>query len=128
EMQDVFWYIKEAIDAYFDRRPFQVTVRAGCIIGKKHEPRAHMHVIDAPIISIETDTSSFDTDFEDIDTGLPLPPQQMAAGSVKVADPDDLEVEEVEDDGSFEIDVDISAEAALDAFIDGKKRPTHLDD
>src|SRR5512139_995887 len=39
EMQDVFWYIKEAIDAYFDGRPFQVTVKAGCIIGKKQEPR-----------------------------------------------------------------------------------------
>ena len=35
EMQDVFWYIKEAIDAYFDGRPFQVTVKAGCIVGKK---------------------------------------------------------------------------------------------
>ncbi|HEY6040048.1 MAG TPA: methyltransferase domain-containing protein, partial [Kofleriaceae bacterium] len=35
EMQDVFWYIKEAIDAYFDGRPFQVTVKAGCLIGKK---------------------------------------------------------------------------------------------
>src|SRR5882724_5030421 len=39
EMQDVFWYIKEAIDAYFDGRPFQVTVKAGCLIGHKHEPR-----------------------------------------------------------------------------------------
>ena len=39
EMQDVFWYIKEAIDAYFDGRPFQVTVKAGCLIGTKVEPR-----------------------------------------------------------------------------------------
>ena len=39
EMQDVFWYIKEAIDAYFDGRPFQVTVKAGCLIGKKLKQR-----------------------------------------------------------------------------------------
>ena len=37
EMQDVFGYIKESIDAYFDGRPFQVTVKAGCLIGKKAE-------------------------------------------------------------------------------------------
>jgi len=35
EMQDVFWHIKEAIDAYFAGGPFQVTVRAGCLIGNK---------------------------------------------------------------------------------------------
>ena len=33
ELQDVFWYIKQAIDAYFDGRAFQVTVRAGCMRG-----------------------------------------------------------------------------------------------
>jgi ubiquinone/menaquinone biosynthesis C-methylase UbiE len=127
EMQDVFWYIKEAIDAYFVGRPFEVTVRAGCIIGKKHEPRAF--VAEPPMtLALDTDSISYDTEFEDIDTGLPLPPHKIAAGSVRVADPDDLEVEEVEDDGSFEVDVDVSAEAALDAFIEGKKRPTHLDD
>ena len=38
EMQDVFWFIKEAIDAYWGDRPFQVTVKAGCLIGKKLEP------------------------------------------------------------------------------------------
>lgn len=120
EMQDVFWYIKEAIDAYFDGRPFQVTVKAGCIVGRKHEPRA----IEPDILpAIEGDS-----DFDDLDTGLPRPPHEIAAGSVRVADPDDLEVEEVEDDGSFEIDVDVSAEHDLDAFIEGKKRPTHLDD
>jgi ubiquinone/menaquinone biosynthesis C-methylase UbiE len=35
EMQDVFWYIKQAIDAYFGGRPFELTVKAGCVIGKK---------------------------------------------------------------------------------------------
>jgi ubiquinone/menaquinone biosynthesis C-methylase UbiE len=38
EMQDVFWYIKEAIDAYFEGRAFQVTVKAACLIGTAPRP------------------------------------------------------------------------------------------
>ena len=40
ELQDVFWYIKEAIDAYFGDRAFEVTIRAGCLSGKKGEQAA----------------------------------------------------------------------------------------
>ena len=35
ELQDVFWYIKQAIDAYFEGRAFEVTVKAGCLRGTK---------------------------------------------------------------------------------------------
>jgi len=35
ELQDVFWYIKQAIDSYFGDRAFQVTVKAGCLRGLK---------------------------------------------------------------------------------------------
>jgi ubiquinone/menaquinone biosynthesis C-methylase UbiE len=132
EMQDVFWYIKEAIDAYYDGRPFQVTVKAGCLIGRKMDA-ASMPAIVEPVVLPEIEIGD-DSEFEeDIDTGLPLPPHQIAAGSVQMADPDDLQVEEIadvdDDDGSdFEIDVDSVAEQDLDAFIEGKKRPHHLDD
>jgi ubiquinone/menaquinone biosynthesis C-methylase UbiE len=130
EMQDVFWYIKEAIDAYFDRRPFQVTVKAGCLIGKKHEPRN----TDPDLASSGFDTTPLPkyemSSFEDLDTGLPLPPNKIATGSVKLADPDDLEVviEDAELGDEFSFDSDSAAEQALDAFIEGKKRPPHLDD
>ena len=40
EMQDIFWYIKEAIDAYFSGRAFEVTVRGTCLIGTKREASA----------------------------------------------------------------------------------------
>ncbi|HTM19974.1 MAG TPA: class I SAM-dependent methyltransferase [Kofleriaceae bacterium] len=40
EMQDVFWYIKEAIDAYFAGRAFQLTVKAGLIVGRVGPPVA----------------------------------------------------------------------------------------
>lgn len=137
EMQDVFWYIKEAIDAYFDGRPFQVTVKAGCLIGKKHEPRAA--VMDEIDISFDHDGGLIDTDLTsparldddlDIDTGLPLPPHKIAAGSVRVADAEELDVieEELVDGIAYELDPASPAEQALDAFIEGKKRPPHLDD
>ncbi len=35
EMQDIFWYIKEAIDAYFEGRAFAISVVAGCLVGRK---------------------------------------------------------------------------------------------
>lgn len=129
EMQDVFWYIKEAIDAYFEGRPFSVTVKAGCLIGKKVE-RVEMHTPppEMPeIIEIGDAYNYEDVTDDEIDTGLPLPPHKIAAGSVRVSDPDDFEIEEVPDDGSFEGQLDVNAEAELDAFIEGKKRPSHLD-
>jgi ubiquinone/menaquinone biosynthesis C-methylase UbiE len=40
EMQDVFWYIKEALDRYFGDRGFAVSVQAGCVRGVKPPPPA----------------------------------------------------------------------------------------
>ncbi len=37
DMQEVFWHIKNAIDAYFDGRAFHVTVKAGCLTGTRGE-------------------------------------------------------------------------------------------
>jgi len=136
EMQDIFWYIKEAIDAYFDGRPFQVTVKAGCIIGKKTDQIIAVSV-PPPLASIDLgdldeldETGRPNIDIEDVDTGLPLPPHRIAAGSVQMADPDDLEVEEIAegDVNDFDIDIDSPAEQELEAFIEGRKRPTHLDE
>ncbi len=132
EMQDVFWYIKEAIDAYFDGRPYSVTVKAGCIVGTKHAPRAQAPDHLAYEIGIVDGIGDLDPDLPTEDEGLPRPPQEMAAGSVNVVDADELGVmedldhdlgeivEEEADDGSIDIDID--------AFADGARRPSHLDD
>jgi ubiquinone/menaquinone biosynthesis C-methylase UbiE len=119
EMQDVFWYIKEAIDAYFDGRPFQVTVKAGCIVGKKAD------AVRAAMAEIELDDVT-----DEQDTDLPRPPHQIAAGSVRLPDvAEDVEVEEISAaDGDLVIDEESPEEQELDAFIEGKKRPAHLDD
>jgi arsenite methyltransferase len=45
QMQDAFWQLKTAIDAYFAGRPFAVTVHAGCVRGRKAtaaEARLHL--------------------------------------------------------------------------------------
>jgi ubiquinone/menaquinone biosynthesis C-methylase UbiE len=125
EMQDVFWYIKEAIDAYFDGRPFQVTVKAGCIIGTKTDAPTDPHLE----VQIEEMPYSINDDLDDVDTGLPRPPHQIALGSVQLDDADSLEVEEVSAaDDDVVIDEESVEEQELDAFIDGKKRPSHLED
>ena len=38
EMQEIFLLIKEAIDAYFGGRPFELTVKAGCLRGVRSGP------------------------------------------------------------------------------------------
>ena len=119
EMQDVFWYIKEAIDAYFNGRPFHVTVKAGCLIGKKVE--GPLLASDAGPDEVELDLdgpSVEELDALDVDTDLPRRPFKMAAGSVRV---DEVAEEDV-------IEEEASEEHDLDAFIEGKKRPSHLDE
>jgi ubiquinone/menaquinone biosynthesis C-methylase UbiE len=51
ELQDVFWYVKQAIDAYFGDRAFEVTVRAACLRGKKlaADDPARADVVSAPV-------------------------------------------------------------------------------
>lgn len=136
DMQDVFWYIKEAIDAYFAGRPFHVTVKAGLVIGTKpahaaidrsHDPGGGdgfaADVITTPVpLTIDTEDSPFD----DIETGLPWPPPGIADGSV-VDDRDDPAIAELAS-GDYALDEDSLAEQELDAFIEGKKRPQHLID
>ncbi|HEY1555461.1 MAG TPA: class I SAM-dependent methyltransferase [Kofleriaceae bacterium] len=131
EMQDVFWYIKEAIDAYFDGRPYQVRVSAGCLVGKKHDGRVTDHEMSEEIEIAPLDASMDDD--EEIDTGLPRPPHQIAAGSVRVEELNDeisdLEIVELDaSSGEVAIDEDSVEEQELDAFIEGKKRPSHLDE
>ena len=110
ELQDVFWYIKEAIDAYFGSRAYHVTIKAGCLIGHKMEPRA----VAPPSTRAELPNP-------------PTPPPHTADGSVKLG-ADILEMEEVDASSSdFEVVDGVSADVALDAFVDGKQRPAHLD-
>jgi ubiquinone/menaquinone biosynthesis C-methylase UbiE len=112
EMQDVFWYIKEAIDAYFGGRAFSVTIKAGCLIGRKFVQHAPVQ----PSARAELPNP-------------PTPPPHTADGSVKLGNPDIMEVEEIaasSTDFDFADSVGVSADVALDAFVDGKQRPAHL--
>ncbi|HVV88209.1 MAG TPA: class I SAM-dependent methyltransferase [Kofleriaceae bacterium] len=114
ELQDIFWYIKEAIDAYFGERAFQVTVRAGCLIGRKRtiEPED------------ELNTGRMEL-FDTFDQPAPAPPAQVADGSVRDAGTAEVDLGQiVEADGSHDR-VDYEA-IALDAFA-GEERPEYLE-
>jgi SAM-dependent methyltransferase len=125
EMQDVFWYIKEAIDAYFGDRPFHVTVKAGLVAGRKPQ-----RIDPADPLTADSITSPVplvddpDSPFDHIETGLPWPPRDIADGS-RVEDSGDAAIEELASD-EYELDEDARAEQELDALIDGRKRPRHL--
>jgi ubiquinone/menaquinone biosynthesis C-methylase UbiE len=128
DMQDVFWYIKEAIDAYFGDRPFHVTVKAGLVVGRKPprlDPADSLTAdsITTPVPLVDPDQ---DSPFDHIETGLPWPPRDIADGSV-VEDSGDAEIEELASD-EYSLDEDARAEQELDALIDGRKRPRHLID
>lgn len=112
ELQDVFWYIKESIDAYFGERAFQVTVKAGCLVGRKVD-RELLDDVSAGRIELVSEAM--------------VP--QLADGSVRAAEGgtaevDILEIQEVEGSQNA-IDY---ADLALDAFIEGKSRPRYLAD
>jgi len=115
ELQDVFWYIKEAIDAYFGGRAFEITVKAGCLIGRKRDPS-------------EEAEESVTGRRELIDAAELLQrPAQVAAGSVRTSELEIVEIEELDsDDGSSSRRYESLVDVPLDAFLDGKERPAHL--
>ena len=126
ELQDVFWFIKEAIDAYWGGRPFQATIKAGCLIGKKLPPRERD--TSGPLALIE-ETSPYTRQAAE----LPARPDKIATGSVQMLDPSDIELIEETDgdpdgDGvvAAEGDDDAALSRQLDAFTEGKRRPPHL--
>jgi ubiquinone/menaquinone biosynthesis C-methylase UbiE len=115
EMQDIFWHIKEAIDAYYAERAFVVTIKAACLVGKK---------LSAPL-AMSRELIIVDDDGEP----LPAPPAQVADGSSPSESSAAREIEL--GTGDYEIPnlPELpDTEEALDAFTEGKPRPLHLDD
>lgn len=108
ELQDVFWYIKEAIDAYFGDRAFEITVKAGCLIGRKVEETE------------EAVTGKMDPIFPD---------DVVGEGEIEIdMDTSEVEIAEEIPIRPFELEADEFADVELDAFVEGRERPEHLDD
>jgi ubiquinone/menaquinone biosynthesis C-methylase UbiE len=112
ELQDVFWYIKQAIDAYFGDRAFQITVKAGCARGVKTGAAASVQVAGSPppksAIQAHDEAISVQTgEVEMLDAG----------GEVEVSDADvEEELEAFKDDESGGSSA--AASAASDASSD----------
>jgi ubiquinone/menaquinone biosynthesis C-methylase UbiE len=120
EMQDIFWYIKEAIDAYFEGRAFAVTVVAGCLIGRKgamvedtETSDISRPTIESPILPASMTAAVMDENTEDSE--LPDTLDILAEGEPLAPRPRGDRPETAE-------------EVELDAFVHGKPRPGHLDE
>ena len=142
EMQDIFWYIKEAIDAYFEGRAFEVTVRAGCLSGVK--PDADTAMITSPVQLVDPDSAPIElltgdlgelSDVEDFEDLRDLGDSELDESAS--FDPSESQV--TEDDPEPEtldrgepvsrtpiLQTESIDEVPLDAFQDGAKRPLHL--
>jgi ubiquinone/menaquinone biosynthesis C-methylase UbiE len=145
ELQDVFWYIKEAIDAYFGGRAFEVTVVAGCLVGAKRSVPVPLSAIAVDELAVIDEAPAdeygdeLDDDFADdvatgrldlIDPGdldeLP-PPGELARGSVRTSDTSEIDIVEIEELTGTTALTD-SNDVGLDAFTEGARRPEHLDE
>jgi ubiquinone/menaquinone biosynthesis C-methylase UbiE len=113
EMQDVFWYIKEAIDAYFDQRAFEVTVVAGCLRGRKPGGEVSADEIGA----IDLDELGDDTGDDATDPRGDRLAGALGGGATPTPTPTSPAAPPAD-----------AADEPLDAFVEGKPRPPHLDD
>jgi hypothetical protein len=116
ELQDTFWYIKEAIDAYFGSRAFQVTIKAGLLVGRKS-------LID-PNEGLDDDVSTGRVEL--LDSSDLRMPSRLPQGSVRDAGTAELDILEIQEVEGSQDNIDYG-DIALDAFTDGKPRPDHLD-
>ena len=119
QMQDVFWYIKEAIDAYFEGRAFEVTVVAGCLIGTK--PTADAAVETSPVELVDLDS---EIELSTGDVGEVI--EEVLEEDVDTIDRIEPVAREGESLDAF-ADVDSVADIPLDAFVEGAQRPEHLE-
>lgn len=79
-MQDVFWHLKGAIDAYYAGRPFAVTVEAGCVRGRKASATEARLLVDRDLLDEdERATGEVELVTGDFDVIAELEKQERAA-------------------------------------------------
>ena len=141
EMQDVFWYIKEAIDAYFEGRAFEVTIKAACLRGvcpatEELETGQVLLIDDLEEITQNSpvddalkraDTGDVDEMAETIDRH-PAVTEPIAEGSQSGSSVQELAAGEVDYEVEYEVEESDIEEVAIDAFAEGAERPDHLDE
>ena len=110
EMQDVFWYIKEAIDAYFGGRAFEITVRAGALIATKATEDADT--------SDEADDTEQERTRETTRAGKGISESSASTNedSAIVLGTDEIDIQAL-DEVAAETDAD---DEEIDAFVEGK--------
>ncbi len=124
EMQDVFWYIKEAIDAYFGDRAFQATVKAACLVG--HVPEVTEEDVTGRVEKIADEPSVNRVDFGEV---VDVPPQRTRTGTEEISIDELEELDDIETLNNAEPVPDGDADDdVIQAFVDGAERPVSLED
>jgi ubiquinone/menaquinone biosynthesis C-methylase UbiE len=93
EMQETFWHIKEAIDAYFGDRAFEITVKAGCLRGTK--PLAATASTEQKLSAAPEIPVALETQTETVDAPAPAP--APSTKTVEKPIKDNFELDEEED-------------------------------
>ena len=116
ELQDIFWYIKEAIDAYFGDRAFEVTIKACCIVGRKFDENASAPAeVPAAVVGdadVDEDMVTGEVPLDDLAEDVDLNTQEVQLSELEVVGDDDADPPEGEE---------------LEAFREGAERPEHLE-
>jgi ubiquinone/menaquinone biosynthesis C-methylase UbiE len=132
QLQDVFWYIKEAIDAYFGSRAFEVTIKAGCLIGAKIDPE---HEVTGKIAPLDDAVAAASPDsvaaarlaatlLGDDDDAIEIGSGEIALAELLPEEATPAPPARADSEPDFEIVEDV----VLDAFVEGRARPDHLAD
>ena len=129
ELQDVFWYIKEAIDAYFAGRAFEVRIKAGCLIGRRRETGEEAmtgRLARVPALRDDdaTPAGGVAVDLADADAAAAV----KVDSNVHTNELDLIEIEELEPVTGDHDPVVYDDEVEIDAFVEGRPRPPHLDE
>lgn len=111
EMQDIFWFIKESIDAYFGGRAFSVTVVAGCLSGRKPD---ESEVQEAEAVEVAVDEAPVEV--------TPLPSVDDPAAEVSGL----LSADIPEDVSGLADPFESEEDEPLEAFVEGAEQPEHL--
>ena len=89
EMQDIFWFIKEAIDAYFGKRAFTVTVLACCLRATKPRPEDRARHPASPAVSRQVTNEFVEVHSDLRDAAMP---ERSVSREELVIEDDDLEM------------------------------------
>lgn len=139
-MQDVFWHLKDAVDAQAEQGGLTMTVEAACLVGRKqrapviardasvslarslaaHRDETTEHVLDEADLVELTEHLTAQLDLEDLEDLGDIGDIRPGAATGITSPTRQLRTDDINPD------IDALADVELDAFVAGRSRPAHL--